>query len=169
MRRLLALILACHFLVPAAMSADTAGAQLMFVQVAEGIKADDATIRLVNAAQQSVYFSDRPVRVAGHLTMTGFLDEWKAKEGPDNFGASPPNATLSVYEPGQTTNTLTVIVISKPVVEGRDPVYNYKLIQGQMPKTGGAASLFIDWIGLGGGVGPGFHGVGVGARGVGWR
>jgi hypothetical protein len=38
-----------------------------------------------------------------------------------------------------------------------------------MPKSGAAPSLFIDWIGVGGGVGPGFHGVGVGRRGVGWR
>jgi hypothetical protein len=29
------------------------------------------------------------------------------------------------------------------------------------------AALFIDWIGVGGGVGPGFHGVGAGTRGVG--
>ena len=29
-----------------------------------------------------------------------------------------------------------------------------------MPKAGGATALFIDWIGVGGGVGPGFHGVG---------
>jgi hypothetical protein len=36
-----------------------------------------------------------------------------------------------------------------------------------MPKAGGATALFIDWIGVGSGVGPGFHGVGAGARGVG--
>jgi hypothetical protein len=48
-------------------------------------------------------------------------------------------------------------------------VYSYKLINGTMPKGGGATALFIDWIGVGGGVGPGFHGVGVGARGIGWR
>jgi hypothetical protein len=47
--------------------------------------------------------------------------------------------------------------------------YRYKLIEGAVPKSGGATALFIDWIGVGGGVGPGFHGVGVGARGVGWR
>jgi hypothetical protein len=38
-----------------------------------------------------------------------------------------------------------------------------------MPGEGGATALFIDWIGVGGGVGPGFHGVGVGRRGVGIR
>lgn len=51
----------------------------------------------------------------------------------------------------------------------RLPKQAYKLIEGRMPKTGAAPSLFIDWIGVGSGVGPGFAGVGVGRRGVGWR
>ncbi|WP_291985005.1 hypothetical protein [Candidatus Accumulibacter sp. ACC007] len=143
--------------------------QLMFVQSAESLKADGKTLRLVNVAPQTIYFSDRPVRVAGHITMPAYLEEWTAAAGPNNFSKDPPNATLSVYEPGQAANTLTVIEISKPVVEGKDLVYSYKLIEGKMPTAGGPTSLFIDWIGPGGGVGVGFHGVGVGRRGVGWR
>jgi hypothetical protein len=143
--------------------------QLMFVQTAEDLKADDKTLRLVNVGQQTLYFSDRPVRVAGHLTMPAYMDEWKAGAGPDDFASDPPNATLSVYEPGRSDNTLTVVEISHPVVDGNDMVYSYRLIEGTMPKAGGATALFIDWVGVGGGVGPGFHGVGVGARGVGFR
>jgi hypothetical protein len=72
--------------------ADEDKAQLMFVQTAEDLKADDKTLRLVNVNQQTLYFSDRPVRIAGHLTMPDYLDEWKAGEGPDNFSADPPNS-----------------------------------------------------------------------------
>jgi hypothetical protein len=143
--------------------------QLMFVQTADDLKADGQTLRLVNVGQQTLYFSDRPVRIAGHLTMPGYLDEWKAQEGPDNFSNDPPNATLSVYEGGNHENTLCVVEISHPVVKGKDLIYHYRLISGAMPKTGGATALFIDWIGPGGGVGVGFHGVGAGARGVGIR
>ena len=143
--------------------------QLMFVQTADDLKADDKTLRLVNVGQQTLYFSDRPVRIAGHLSMPAYMEEWTASAGKDNFSNDPPNATLSVYEGGKAENTLAVVEISHPVVEGKDLVYRYKLIEGAMPKTGGATALFIDWIGVGGGVGPGFHGVGVGARGVGWR
>ena len=143
--------------------------QLMFVQTAENLKADDKTLRLVNLSPQTVYFSDRPVRLAGHVTLAAYLEEWTAAAGPNNFSKNPPNATLSVYEPGQKANTLTVVEITQPVVEGRDLVYRYKLIEGKVPLAGGAAALFIDWIGPGGGVGPGFHGVGVGGRGVGVR
>lgn len=143
--------------------------QLMFVQSAERLKADDKTLRLVNVAPQTIYFSDRPVRVAGHVTLPAYLEEWTAASGPNNFSADPPNATLSVYEPGKDSNTLTVVEISNPVVDGRDLVYSYKLIEGKVPTAGGVTALFIDWIGPGGGVGVGFHGVGVGRRGVGWR
>ena len=68
---------------------------------------------------------------------------------------------------GKSDNTLAVVEISNPTVDGKDLVYSYKLIDGALPTSGGATSLFIDWIGVGGGVGFGYHGVGVGARGVG--
>ena len=143
--------------------------QLMFVQIAKDIKADESKLRLVDVAQQTLYFTDRPVRLAGHITMPAYMDEWKAGAGADNFGKDPPNATLSVYQPGKPDNVIAVVTISKPVIEGNDLIYDYKLVNGEVPKTGGATSLFIDWIGVGGGVGVGFHGVGVGARGVGFR
>ena len=150
---------------------DEAKPQLMFVQTADDLKADDKTLRLINVGKQTLYFSDRPVRIAGHIAMPAYLEEWTAAAGKDNFSNDPPNATLSVYEPGGKDNALAVVEISHPVVEGNDLVYNYKLIEGPMPmpKSGGATALFIDWIGVGGGVGPGFHGVGRGGRGVGLR
>jgi len=145
--------------------------QYMFVQIADNIKVDKAakTFRLVNVNQQTLYFTDRPVRIAGHIKMDAYLKEWTAQAGKDNFGQDPPNAVLSVYEPGQTDNTTAVVEITRPEIDGFDLVYNYKLIEGSLPAGGGATSLFIDWIGVGGGVGPGFHGVGVGLRGPGLR
>ena len=154
---------------PPTTSATSPQAQLMFVQSAEDIRVNptNKTVRLIKVNPQTLYFSDRPVRMAGHLKMADYLTEWTAKAGKDNFGQDPPNATLSVYEPGQPDNTVVVIEIINPVVEGPDIIYTYKLINGTMPAAGGATALFIDWIGVGGGVGRGFHGVGVGARGVG--
>ena len=143
----------------------------MFVQIADDVKVDTAakTIRLVNVNQQTLYFSDRPVRIAGHLKMGDYLKEWTAKAGKDNFGEDPPNAALSVYETGKPDNTLVIVEINDPQIDGFDLIYSYKIIEGSLPSGGGATSLFIDWIGVGGGVGPGFHGVGVGRRGRGLR
>ncbi len=120
----------------------------MFVQSAEDLKVDSAksTFRLVKVNQQTLYFSDRPQRMAGHIKMSEYLAEWTRADGPDNFSKNPP---------------------TNPVVDGNDLVYNYKVIEGTMPKAGGATALFIDRVGVGGGVGVGYHGVGVGARGVG--
>jgi len=145
--------------------------QFMFVQIAEDLKVDPAasTIRLRNVGQQTIYFSDRPVRMAGHIKMSEYLWQWTPAAGKNNFSSDPPNATLSVYEPGQTDNKVAILTISNPKVDGTDLVYNYKIVEGKIPTNGGATSLFIDMIGVGGGVGVGFHGVGVGARGVGVR
>ena len=154
-----------------ATSAETSSAapQFMFVQSAEGLKVDtdSKTFHLVKVNQQTLYFSDRPQRIAGHITMADYLKEWTAKAGQNNFGDDPPNAVLSVYEPGQLDNTVVVVEITNPVIKGADLVYNYKIIKGKMPAGSGATSLFIDWIGVGGGVGRGFHGVGLSRRGVG--
>ena len=143
----------------------------MFVQSAEDVAVDPATktLRLVKVSQHTLYFSDRPVRIAGHVKMADYLTEWTAKAGKDNFGVNPPNATLSVYEPGQPENTIAVIEITKPVVQGADLLYTYKVINGTLPAAGGPTALFIDWIGAGGGVGHGYHGAGAGGRGAGVR
>lgn len=151
--------------------AEESGIMLMFVQIAQDLEVDPQaqTLRLVNVSPQTLYFADRPERIAGHIRMDAYLEEWTSKAGPDNFSNDPPNAALSVYEPGKANNTLAVVEISDPRVEGSDLVYRYQLIDGSLPSAGGQTSLFIDWIGPGGGVGFGFHGVGVGFRGPGLR
>src|SRR3970282_214159 len=45
--------------------------------------------RLVKVSQQTLFFSDRPVRIAGHYKMVDYLKTWS--EGKDNFGEDPPN------------------------------------------------------------------------------
>jgi hypothetical protein len=68
---------------------------------ADDLKLDTAksTFRLVKVNQQTMYFSDRPKRMVGHIKMADYLKEWAGK---DNFGADLPNATLSAYEPQKT-------------------------------------------------------------------
>jgi hypothetical protein len=166
---LLALSLTLATAAPQIASAEEPKPMLMFVQLADKVEidAEAKTLRLVDVGPQTLYFADRPERIAGHIKMDAFLEEWTAKAGADNFGADPPNATLSVYEPGKDENTLAVLEISHPKLDGEDLVYSYEVIDGPQPISGEATSLFIDWIGVGGGVGVGYHGVGVGLRGPG--
>lgn len=138
---------------------------LLFVQTSGGMQADANKLRLVDVGEQTVYFSDRPNRIAGHIHLDKFVNGWS--KGDDSFAENPPNAVLSVYEPGGHQNVTVVVELSAPVMEGGDLVYKYKIIDGEMPTEGSVTSLFIDTFGPGGGVGAGFHGVGVGARGPG--
>lgn len=143
------------------------GPVFMFVHTADDFESDlDAkSLRLINVNPQVLYFSDRPDRIAGHLSMDKYLEEWTSV--PDNFNDDPPNAALSVYEPGEADNAIAVIEIENPVLDGNDIVYDYVVLEGSVPENGGTTALFIDRIGIGGGVGVGYHGVGVGVRGPG--
>jgi hypothetical protein len=60
--------------------------QLMFVQTADDLKADDKTLRLINVGKQTLYFSDRPKRIAGHLTMPAYCQPAVDRSGPHHAG-----------------------------------------------------------------------------------
>ena len=96
-------------------SAATAGTpQYMFVRIADDVKVDASakTFRLVNVNQKTLYFSDRPIRIAEHFKMDALLKEWTAKAGKDDFGQDPPNGVLSVFEQGQPDNTTAMVYIT---------------------------------------------------------
>lgn len=169
-RRSLAIALCAALLAPAAAPAlaeEEVEVRILFVQSAGGFAADPAagTLRLVDVSAQTVYFSDRPNRLAGHIPMDAYLLEWT--RGPHSFGEDPPNAKLSIYAGEAAGNTLVVVELTDPVIDGDDLLYGYTLLDGEMPAAGGPTAVFIDTVGPGGGVGPAFHGAGVGRRGPG--
>lgn len=54
--------------------------ELLFVQTAEGVtfkSGSPATLTLKNVSPSVVFFSDRPKRMAGHVSMKGFLAAWR--------------------------------------------------------------------------------------------
>jgi len=65
----------------------------MFVQTASGIRTDDGTMTLLGLTPHTIYFSDRPERIVGHITTHRFLQWWS--EGDDSFAVDPPNAVLA--------------------------------------------------------------------------
>ena len=76
-------------------------AQLLFVQnvAAVEVGAGGLTLTLKGVNPTTLFFSDRPVRIAGHYCTEDYLQFWKG--GPDSFLKDPPNATLSVFEKGK--------------------------------------------------------------------
>ena len=136
---------------PVTAVAQTPGAdqkvQLLFVQNGTGVTIEKNTLRLKNVGASTLFFTDRPVRIAGHYHTKGeFLKLWN--EGPDSFAKDPPNATLSFIEPGRPQLLDVVINIRNPRMQGADLLYDFTMIEGTMPKKAGAAVLFIDVLGF---------------------
>ena len=147
--------LAATFLfTPVAVAVEVPGAvpvmaELLFVQNATGVEvgAGGRTLTLKGIGPTTLFFSDRPVRIAGHYRMAEYLDFWKA--GPDSFLKDPPNATLSTFQTGKDELADLVVTLRNPRMSGNDLTYDITVISGKLPTTNaGPASLFIDIIGL---------------------
>ena len=121
--------------------------QALFVQNARAVVFDQGTLTLKGVSPMTVFFSDRPVRIAGHYnTKDEFLPLWD--EGKDSFLKDPPNATVSMYEKGREQLMDVVVKLSNPRLDCEDLTYDISVIEGKVPKEGGACSVFIDIIGL---------------------
>ncbi|MEJ2474302.1 MAG: SHOCT domain-containing protein [Desulfobacterales bacterium] len=120
---------------------------VLFVQNAEAVVIGNGTLTLKGVSPMTVFFSDRPVRIAGHFnTKDEFVPLWD--EGKDSFLKDPPNATVSMYQKGREQLEDVVVKLSRPRLKGKDLTYDITVIEGKAPQMGGACSVFIDIIGL---------------------
>ena len=116
----------------------------MFVQLAGGVTSTDGTLSLDRIAASTLFFSDRPERVVGHMTTKQFLDQWG--EGPDSFEADPPNAVLSFADASGEMED-AVVTLRSPSLEGDSLRYSIEVLDGTVPQAAGACTLFIDPLG----------------------
>jgi hypothetical protein len=119
--------------------------EFLFVQSAKGMTFDKATNKLTleGVSPATVFFSDRPDRIAGNMTTAAFIPFWS--KGKDNFQSNPPNADVSILEGTQLRQV--VVVLQDPVLQGDNLSYTVKILQGDMPAKGADVSIFIDIIG----------------------
>jgi hypothetical protein len=116
--------------------------QLLFVQNSLGGSYDGQRITL-NGVGATIFFSDRPERVAGKVLTSEFISHWD--KGSDNFQSNPPNATLSILT-DQGVNSV-VVELTEPRLEKQTLSYKVKVLQGKLPTSFDEASLFIDILG----------------------
>jgi hypothetical protein len=119
--------------------------QSMFVQTAQGITRMDGTLTLNGVTASTLYFSDRPQRVVGHMATTDFVDLWG--EGDNSFESDPPNAVLSFLDPGADVPQDAVIVIKAPQLDNGQLSYSIDILEGEVPELAGPVTLFIDPFG----------------------
>jgi hypothetical protein len=125
-------------------AADGETAQYLFVQTAQTVSSEGDQLTLHNISQATLFFSDRPERIAGHGATAELVDDWT--KGKDSFAADPPNATLAFLEGGEDDDV--VVELMNPTLSGNDLTYTVKVLNGTLPASAGAASLFIDIIGM---------------------
>src|SRR5215510_3465297 len=71
--------------------------EMLFVQSAKGASLENGKLTLRTVSPTTVFFSDRPSRIAGHMTTDELIGLWG--EGKNSFLKDPPNATLSSFTP----------------------------------------------------------------------
>jgi hypothetical protein len=124
----------------------TKQADFLFVQTAKGMSFDKSTSKLTleGVSPITLFFSDRPERIAGNMRTTAFVPFWST--GKDSFLSDPPNADISILE-GDKLRQI-VAVLQTPVLKNETLTYTVKVLQGEMPAKGSDVSVFIDIIGM---------------------
>ncbi len=116
---------------------------LLFVQNARNVTLDKNKMVMKGVSPTTLFFSDRPERLTGHLSTQDFIPFWS--EGPDSFAADPPNATLSIPSGGKVSDI--VVELRNPRLTRDELTYDVRVLEGAIQAQGGACSLFIDIIG----------------------
>ena len=124
-------------------SAGDAKVQYLFVQNAKDVSFAGDKMTLKGVSDTTLLFSDRPDRIAGHMTTADFTKNWNM--GKDSFKIDNPNAALAIFSEKEPNDI--VVELSNPVLENNNLTYGIKVLEGALPKTTGECSLFIDIIG----------------------
>lgn len=117
--------------------------EALYVQTAHAMSYEDGKLTLHTLAPTTLFFSDRPDRVTGHISTEEFVDSWD--QGEDSFASNPPNAALSIFHPDMVSDV--VVELTDPKLDGHTMTYTVIILDGEMPAEGGPSALFIDVIG----------------------
>ena len=100
----------------------------------------DGDTLTLNGVPNVIYFTDRPARKAGHISLSDFVEMWN--KGNDSFKADPPNATLSVLTKDGANN----VVLEIMSVEQKSGSVVFKVAGLYGPSYGDLkkSTLFID-------------------------
>jgi hypothetical protein len=128
-------------------SAKTEVEPSLIVMTADGATLAGDKLTLTGVATNSIIFADRPVRAAGHALTAHLLQEWESgSEG--SFAKDPPNATVSAFSRDGSVIRDAVVVLKNPNITGDRLTFDVQVLEGDLKGADGAASVFIDIIGL---------------------
>ena len=108
--------------------------EAMFVQVARNMTMEGDKVTFHGLAPATLFFSDRPQRVVGHLSAQQFVAEWS--KGENSFAADPPNAVISFLAAADETPEDAIVVLKDPGLEGDAITYSVDILEGSLPDQG---------------------------------
>jgi hypothetical protein len=118
----------------------------LFVQNAEAVTLEDGLLTLSGISSTTLFFSDRPDKIAAYGLTSEFVTFWSTGGGSDNFEKSPPNAALAIASEDGAEDV--VVTLTNPRLNGDTLQYDVTLIEGPATVAGGPCSLFVDVIGM---------------------
>jgi hypothetical protein len=118
----------------------------LFVQTAHSVTLEDDILTLGGISPTTLFFSDRPEKVAAHGLTSEFVTFWNTGGGSDNFAKSPPNATLAIVSQDESEDV--VVTLTDPKLDGETLQYRVSVIEGSHNVRGGPCSLFVDVVGM---------------------
>ncbi|MBV8588643.1 MAG: hypothetical protein JO212_01005 [Acetobacteraceae bacterium] len=118
----------------------------LFVQTAKSMRFDKGTgkLALEGVSPITLFFSDRPERIAGNMRTAKFVSLWS--DGKHSFRAEPPNADVSIIE-GDALRQV-VVELRDPVLNADSLSYAAKVLEGEAPSQGSDVSVFVDVFGM---------------------
>ena len=120
-------------------------ADFLFVQNARSMTYDKGKLTLNGVSPVTIFFTDRPERIAGNMPTRVFVPFWS--EGKDSFAKDNPNANLSILEQDRVVADI-VLTLARPTLKAENLTYDVRVLEGNLPAKGGPVSLFIDIIGM---------------------
>jgi len=100
----------------------------------------DGDTLTLNGVPNVIYFSDRPARKAGHLSLEKFVEMWD--KGDDSFKADPPNATLSVLTKDGDINA--VVELKRVKQKSGSVVFRVVVLDGNVSTEFMTSALYVD-------------------------
>ena len=119
--------------------------EALFAHTARELTTDGDKVTLHGLSPATLYFSDRPQRVVGHLTTKKFVEEWDL--GDNSFAVDPPNAVISFVEAGDETPEDAIVVLKDPATRRRQAHLHRRHARGQPPAEAACWVGFIDPFG----------------------
>jgi len=121
---------------------DSKSTSYLFVINGTSSSLDENTLAL-NGVPSVIYFTDRPARKVGYMSLSNFLDMWDKNIG--NFKADPPNAALSILKKDEAKEV--VVELKSAEQKNGTLLFKVRVLEGNAAGSFETSTLFIDSFG----------------------